>query len=267
MMRTLYAEQPSRERIAPFLCKKPPRTLKTSMTATMLSMLFLLTSIGASAQVPLINGAAVKANFGVDADVYANVLQFGPFVWNTPNPPPAVGTDDWFVNQSLWPGSGIGVIGTTAATAKPPLQISAADYKANYCQSSSLAMRNHRYIQGMAYPFGTVINGQLLIDAVGARDNISTGNQQDSSVFTSGSNKNGDNPNTWNVGIGGTPQKNDIVDVGGHLRRDLTTGDLWGFGYATTLSADGSSHRDFEIFRTLPVFDPISGTFTNSGPN
>ena len=66
------------------------------------------------------------------------------------------------------------------------------------------------------------------------------------------------NPATWNLGSGGTPQKNDIVDVFGHLRRDLSAGSpgiLWSFGGATTMSADGNSHNDFEYFRKDVTFN------------
>lgn len=52
----------------------------------------------------LVGGAGVYANFGVEADAYANHLQFG----NLPNT--AAGTDDWFINTSLYPGFGLGVI-------------------------------------------------------------------------------------------------------------------------------------------------------------
>ncbi|MFV8347669.1 hypothetical protein [Flavobacterium sp. ZB4P13] len=45
-----------------------------------------------------VSGAAVKANFGIDADVYANRLQFGGLT--------TAHTDDWFLNADLWPGTG-----------------------------------------------------------------------------------------------------------------------------------------------------------------
>jgi hypothetical protein len=62
------------------------------------------------------------------------------------------------------------------------------------------------------------------------------------------------------------PQKNDLVDVGGHIRLHAATGFVLGYGFATTLSSDGDSHTDFEIFRTTPVFDAVTGKVINSGP-
>ena len=44
----------------------------------------------------------------------------------------------------------------------------------------------------------------------------------------------------------------------GHLRRDLSAGSpgiLWSFGGATTMSADGNSHNDFEYFRKDVTFN------------
>ncbi len=58
----------------------------------------------------LVGSSAVKGNFGIEGDVYANWLQFP----NIAVPPvdittPAAGTDDWFVD-ALYTGSGRGVI-------------------------------------------------------------------------------------------------------------------------------------------------------------
>src|SRR4051812_4937880 len=62
------------------------------------------------AQAPLIDGAGVGANFGVDADLYANRLQFGYFnPWTTDTTPS--GKDDYF-KASTWAGSGIAVLDT-----------------------------------------------------------------------------------------------------------------------------------------------------------
>jgi hypothetical protein len=119
----------------------------------------------------------------------------------------------------------------------------------------------------MSMPSGTVINGHLYIDAVGARDNFSTSSCRDSSTFLGAASKNGDKPTGWMIGVGNVPAKNDIIDAGAHIRMDLTTGHVIGYGFATTLATDGNSHTDFEIYRTLPVFDAINRTITNTGPD
>jgi hypothetical protein len=216
-----------------------------------------------------ISGAAVQANFGVDADVYANRLQFGGLSTTTfPN------TDDWFLNRTPVPplpdslsvrapyynGGGLNVISQTliGIVGNPTFDIKAAIN----------AESNTPFEKRMSKPKNTTVGNYLWIDAVYGRDGNATQGNNDSTVFTKTTDKNGQNPATWNLGSGGTPQKNDIVDVFGHLRRDLSsgaTGILWGFGGATTMSADGNAHNDFEYFRTDVTFD---GTrLINTGPN
>ena len=191
-------------------------------------------------------------NFGVDADLYANF-------------PAAIGGDDWFFSSSL-PGTGIAVIGTTAATAKPPLMISAADFRTLIATAPNLAAKNRTYEQRMSVPFGTFVNGQAMIDALAARDHFSTSGLNDSTMFSGTGDKNGANPLTWNPNVGNVSQKLDLIDVGGHIRRDLTNGHLVGYAFATTLNTSGDDHIDFEIFRTSPVLNPRTNTVSNTGP-
>ena len=222
--------------------------LKTSVT-TFLVVVTMISFQNLNAQI--VSGAAVRANFGIDADVYANRLQFGGLAG-------AFGTDDWFVNLSNWNGPGLGVIDVTNATS---------------LKSSIQNNNNFTFIKRMSVPYNTTIGTNIWIDAVYARDNNSTQGNSDLSVFSGNSNKNGDNPTSWSLGSGSTPQKNDIVDVFGYLRRDISpvalaqsaTGILWGFGGATTISADGNSHNDFEFFRREVTYNGT--TLVNAGPN
>ena len=239
------------------------------------------------AQIPFTNGPGVRSNFGVDADLYANKLQFGYFRYNvipygtlwpvadSAGTTHQVGTDDWFKKTSSWPGSGIGIIDT----------IGSAAFKAAIVAAGNATARNRSFLRKMAYPSFTVAHGpnpnvalpypivtpadalppQLLLDAVAFRDNNALQGTSDSSVFTSTADKNGDNPKTWNIGIGGTPQKNDLIDVAAHLRLNLIDQNLWGFAYSSTVSADGNSHTDFEIYRSNITFSGTS--FTNLGPD
>ncbi|WP_372650814.1 SprB repeat-containing protein, partial [Draconibacterium sp.] len=106
------------------------------------------------------------------------------------------------------------------------------------------------------------------LDGVYGRDHITAGGTKDGTVFTGTKDKNGDNPETWNVGIGDTPQKNDIVDAMGYLRQDVNVDadghkHLWAFGAASTRSADGTSHIDFEFFREDVEY--INGMYTTTG--
>jgi len=113
----------------------------------------------------------------------------------------------------------------------------------------------------MAFPFLTNINGNTLIDAFAVRDNISP----DTSSF-SGSNKNGDNPSIWGIATSSVPNKNDIIDAGGHLRRSGVDNKLRMFAYLTKLGTSGDSYTDIEIYRQVPTFNPITGNFSNTGP-
>ena len=228
--------------------QKLNNVLKAIFTTLFIGVIFLSFQ---ESKAQIVAGAALKANFGIDADVYANRLQFG----NLAGP---IGTDDWFANPSLWPGSGLGVIDVT----------NAAGIKA-----SILANNNFSFEKRMSVPYNTILGTNIWIDAVYARDNNSAQSNNDTSVFSGNSNKNGDNPTTWTLGSGGTPPKNDLIDVFGYLRRDISpaalaqspTGILWGFGGATTVSADGNSHTDFEFFRREVTFS--GNALINAGPD
>src|SRR6185436_5418190 len=126
-------------------------------------------------------------NFGVDAELYANTDEENPIVANG---------DDWFFS-SQFPGPNIGVIGLTAATAQPPLQISVSDFNNLLMSAGNSTGRNLTYEQRMSVPFLTPVNGYLMLDAVAARDNNSAAAAKDSSAFAATADKNADNPLTW----------------------------------------------------------------------
>ncbi len=182
----------------------------------------------------LVGNENVKANFGIDADVYADTLTFGTFSVAEE------GTDDWF--DSDLRNTGEGVIDTNGAAALKTL-----------LQTATQAQRNRRFEKRMSYPINSVVNGTRWLDAVYGRDNFSAASENDSSVFVGTSDKNFHNPKSWSFGIGGTPQKNDIIDIYAHIRRNGTslTDSLWGFGGASTVSQGGSNHIDFEFFRAF----------------
>lgn len=207
-----------------------------------------------------VSGAAVKANFGIDADVYANHEQF------TIPPVASSNVDDWFENKGtgFWPGSGFGVIDVDFTAHPLPIPGNATPTLAQLIAFLKTSPgKNFPFERRMSQPKGTIVGGYLWLDGVYGRDGIATQGYVDTTVFTKTTDKNGQNPTTWNLGTGGTPSKNDIVDVYAHLRGegppDATKGTpfttLWGFGGATTISADGNSHNDFEFFRTDVTFD------------
>ena len=211
---------------------------------------------------------AVRLNFGLDADVYGNHLQFGYFKYNrTPLPGTTptdtvndgAGTDDWFKKQSQWPGIGIGILDTVDRRFSPAVNASAykAGVSSTYANHTFFVKSNQSYPPFTPIHFGDGRYPSTVLDALGFRDNIATGGFQDSSVFVGTSDKDSDNPHTWNMGTGGVPQKNDLVDLGAMIRQDTALDprtnfrDIWAGAFATTISTDGSSHLDFEVFRDI----------------
>ncbi|SHJ22138.1 hypothetical protein, partial [Flavobacterium terrae] len=216
----------------------------------------------------LVGGSTVKANFGVEADVYANRLQFP----NLDNPviplPTASGTDDWFVNQNLFSGSGKGVIDQSGANTLIN-QIQATN-------KNNFSFERRQSVTTPTFPFPyPIVDGYLWIDSVYGRDNNSAQGTSDLSIFGGGADKNSDNPNTWELGTGSIPQKDDIIDVYAHLRgvgpkaptevdpRPFT--ELWAFAGGSLRETNGSKHIDFEFFRTLIDYTPGDMVFGNTG--
>ncbi|MFM1744122.1 MAG: hypothetical protein RLZZ630_59, partial [Bacteroidota bacterium] len=164
--------------------------------------------------------------------------------------------NDWFVADTSNPSVNKGVIAFDASTQAFISALNASGHN------------NLSFVQRMSVPFGFPASATVqLLDAVAGRDNHCAGGQLDSSMFTSGSDKNAANTKTWSFGISSMPQKNDIIDVGGHIRRVVnpTTGnpDLLGYAFGTTRNVNGDSHLDFEIFRTYPRI--IGGQMIDGG--
>ena len=198
----------------------------------------------------LVGGATVKAGFGIDGDVYANLLQFG----NLAGPS---NTDDWF--NSTYPGNGRGVIKQTDPIPATPNEA--------FSFRQSITALNSPY----PYPLVPGVNdagetvNYLWLDAVYGRDNYVKGGSAEKSYFAGSGDKNSDNPSTWSIGTSGSvPQKDDLIDVYAHLRgegpripftppgntdpRPFTT--LWAYAGASLVVTNGNKHVDFEFFRT-----------------
>ena len=183
----------------------------------------------------------IKANFGVDADLRANF--FNAFVVN--------GNDDWFSNIL---GTGKHIIDTTGAS----LILSQYTSNPNY--------RKIPFFRGMRYPQYSVINNRLLIDAIFIRDH----HGDDSTVFASGSNKNGMSPASWSCPVSqGIPDKNDILDIMMHVRRDgpNVTDSLWMFGGVSIDNTTGNRYFDFEMYQTDITYNRLTRTFMGFGPD
>ncbi|MBL7740513.1 MAG: T9SS type A sorting domain-containing protein [Chitinophagaceae bacterium] len=190
-----------------------------------------------------ITSAVIKANFGVDADLRANYFN------NALQP----GNDDWY-NLPGTAGAGQFIIDTTGA----------AGIIARY--AIDVPFRRTTFARSMRFPAYSIINNRTLLDAILVRDF----HGDDSTVFASGSNKNGDNPADWTTPVSqGIPDKNDILDMLVHVRRAGPNGtdSLWMFGGLSLDNTTGNRYLDFEMFQTDFFYDRPGLQFGGEGPD
>jgi hypothetical protein len=187
-----------------------------------------------------LNNGGLYANFGVDADTRTNWMKYGILTG-------AASSDDWFAPS----GAGFNVIDTSNA--------------ANYLALMQ-AGANITFNQRMSALLYAKIGGKLWLDAVYGRDYQAAAQLKDSTVFTMAA-KNGDNPGIWTGGVTNVPDKNDLVDVYAHMRRDGVTvhDSLWLFTGVSTFGTRGSSYFDVELYRNSFSYNGATGTFTTAG--
>ena len=205
-----------------------------------LFILFILLYTGIHGQ---ITSPVIRANFGLDGDLRSNFFN---------NAAGNAGGDDWFNYNSSSPG--IGVIDTTGAAA----------ILARYAIDP--AFRQLPFTRAMSVLPGTVVNNKLLIAAIFYRDY----HGNDSTVFAAGSSKNGMSPADWNTPVAqSVPDKNEILDVMAHIRRDgITKNDsLWLFGGISIDQTGGDRYVDYELYQTDIYYDKNSLKFHNYGPD
>jgi hypothetical protein len=202
-------------------------------------IVFLINSATAICQ---ITTPVVKANFGVDADLRANYV----------NGLVSAGNDDWYNNGTA--GTGQFIIDTVGAAA----------IVAGY--TSNPASRMYSFARLMKQTPYSIVNNRLLLDGIFIRDY----HGDDSTVFASGSNKNGMSPVDWSCPVSqGIPDKNDILDVFAHARRagPNITDSLWLFGGLSIDNITGNRYFDFELYQTDFYYDRASRIFKNYGPD
>lgn len=182
----------------------------------------------------------LKAGFGVDgelrANFYSNISQSG--------------NDDWF---SMSAGSGNFVIDTTGAAA----------IVSQY--ASDAAFRKLPFYRTMRVDPYTLLGSYRVIDAVFIRDYHGV----DSTMFASGSNKNGMSPADWSCPVAQSiPDKNEILDMMVHVRRagSNLTDSLWMFGGISIENTTGNRYFDFEMYQTDIYYDRASLRFYGYGP-
>jgi hypothetical protein len=207
-------------------------------TSTVAFLAVLLLPLTSFAQ---LNNGGLYANFGVDADTRSNYLKYGLVTG-------AVASDDWF----------------SPLTANAVIDTSNAAYYLSLLQAGL----NFSFNKRMSVPLYTKANGKLWLDAVYARDYIAASALKDSTTFTTAC-KNGDDPSVWTGGISSFPNKNDMVDVYAHMRRDgITVHDsLWLFTAVSTYGTMGSSYFDVELYKNSFTYDQATGVFTSAGPD
>lgn len=207
----------------------------TSTTLVAVVSLFSQTSLA-----QLSNGG-LYANFGVDADTRNNYMKYGLTTG-------AVVSDDWF----------------SPLSANSIIDTSNAAYYLGLLQSGA----NVSFSKRMSVPLYSKMNGTLWLDAAYGRDYTAASSTKDSTTFLSAC-KNGDNPSTWNGGTSSFPNKNDLIDVYAHMRRDgLTVHDsLWLFTGVSTYGTTGSAYYDIELYKNSFSYDQPTGVFTTAGPD
>lgn len=208
---------------------------------TYLLFVFILL-VGALSLPAQITTPLIKARFGVDGELRTNYY----------NGAVASGNDDWFNNGTA--GTGEFVIDTTGAAAM------IAGYLSDV---SPWPRRMSSFYRTMSKPPFSIIANRLWLDAIFVRDYHGA----DTTVFTSGSDKNGMSPASWTGGVQGIPDKNDILDMMVHVRRagPNTTDSLWMFGGLSLDNTTGNRYFDFEMYQTDIYYDRASTKFYGYG--
>jgi len=204
------------------------------------SLLFFLSHFQSLSQVD--NSGCVIGNFGIDADLYSGALPYGDHTPATPG-----GTDDWFFGPT-----GKGVIDTSnSAAIRAGLQ-GPGDYTFEARMNGNL---------------GAIVDGRTWFDAVYARDNFGGTGFVDPTAFPVSS-KNTQPPTSWSAGPANVLGKNDLLDVGAHLRRIGTAinSPLILTGLISRAEPGGAAYMDMEFFIENVTYTNGVG-FSSAGPD
>ena len=210
-------------------------------------VLILLMALYAYGGITQVITPTIEGKFGVDADAQSNIFVDESSV--------CTDCDDWFYNELPNSGSGLFMIDTTGA---------GAIYAKYFSNPASV---NVPFYRKMRYPAFYNIGQRTLIDAIFVRDYHGV----DQTAFTDGSNKNGDSPVDWVGDTKSVLDKNDILDVFCHLRRqgpnNNTSDPLWLFGAVATEGVNGNRYFDFEMYQTDIFYTRAVKGFTGYGPD
>jgi hypothetical protein len=207
------------------------------MKAVLLWICFIVLQLPGKTQ--LTNGG-IYANFGIDGDTRAGYNKYGQSQG-------IASGDDWFYPVS----NGFSIIDTS---------------NASFYKSLLITGNNIAFTKRMNAPLYSKLGNTLWLDGVYSRDYIAVNSFMDSTGFTIAS-KNGDNPANWVGGTTSTPNKNDLIDVFAHMRRDgLNVHDsLWLFTAVSTIGTNGSRYFDVELYKKSLGYNSVNGQFSTSG--
>ncbi len=218
-----------------------------------LVLCFLFVSVSTAISQINSNGC-VAADVGINATLYAN----STFTSGTVIPP--AGNVDWFRNST-----GRNIIDQTNVSVIQSL-----------LQNNANPIYERRQNGGIgAYADEWPAAGpsrrrfKRLVDAVWARDHFGGTGGIDQTSFNTAS-KNGEDPAIWDPGAANVLGKNDLIDVAGHMVRnvDLDAGinDLWFTGLINRAEPGGDAYMDFEFFIAPVRFNAATSKFNSGGP-
>jgi hypothetical protein len=193
----------------------------------------------------------VRAGFGVDAGLYTGQIEYG-------TGSPALNSADWYpgVQPGRW------VIDTNG-TSSIRAQLQTAGFNGTYEQRMNSGIRSATDISGT--------RSKRLIDAVFARDPFGGTGFIDPTSYPIAS-KNGEDPATWSTGPANVLGKNDLIDVAGHMFRDIDTdpanprNELWFVGFINRAEPGGDAYLDFEFFIEEVTYTAGAG-MSSGGPD
>lgn len=191
------------------------------------------------------NSGCVTGGFGIDGGLYSNIIEFGMGT-------PAANSNDWFYAAGQG-GTGSGVLSLANSAGIQTL-----------LQGSG----NPTYETRMNSGLYSIVDGQIRIDAVFARDQFGGTGGIDNTSFVTAS-KNGEDPANWAPGPANVLGKNDLIDMGGFMFRDNTTmlnSDLWFIGLINRAEPGGAAYMDFEFFVQDITYNATTG-FDSAGPD
>lgn len=221
--------------------------LRNNLTKLILSTgIIALLGFASSGQTTGLGVSCVYGRWGIDAGLYSGVIEFGAGV-----EPASPRSNDWFQGTA-----GRGIIDESNFTS---------------LQALLQAPGNPIYERRMKFGLVSILDNQILIDGIYARDHFGGTGFTDPTSFLTAS-KNGEDPAIWDPGQMNVLGKNDIIDVGGHMFRDGTdylSSDLWFVGLFNMAEPGGVSYMDFEFFVEDIDLVPRAGggiKFTSGGP-